>query len=633
MRRTLRPSCSHCPIHPLRASARGASLAVLAWVVMAAGGPVHAQQPATVSYTLRFPAPQTHYVEVEAEVPSAGGPALDLMMPVWTPGSYLVREYARHVEGLVAEDPGGRALRVAKTRKNRWRVETDGARRVRLRYRVYARQMQVQANWVEDGFAMLNGAATFLTATDALNRPHDVRLVLPDGWTEAVSGLPASATETDPRIRAFRAPDFDTLVDSPILAGTPTLHPFEVRGVPHVLANVGEAGVWDGPRSARDVQRIVETQVAFWGDVPYARYAFLNVLAEAGGGLEHKASTLLLTSRWRTGTREGYLGWLGLVSHEFFHAWNVKRLRPVELGPFEYEGEVYTDGLWVAEGFTDYYGDLLLHRAGLSSRDEYLRDLGRQIADLQTTPGRLVTPLANASFDAWIKAYRADENTGNTTISYYTKGAVVAFLLDARIRAATSGRRSLDDVMRAAYARYAGSRGFTAAEFRRTASEVAGVDLAAWFAHAVDTTGELDYAPALDWFGLRFKDPEPARAPARGWLGVRTRTDNGRLLVREVPRGTPAFDAGVNAEDEIVAIDDFRVRPDHWDARLQSYPPGRRVTLLVSRRDVLRRLEVTLGEEPARRWDLVVRPDATSEHSARLAAWLGAGAGGERPAP
>jgi predicted metalloprotease with PDZ domain len=424
-------------------------------------------------------------------------------------------------------------------------------------------------------------------------------------------------------VRSFRAPDFDTLVDSPILAGNPAVYPFEVAGRPHLLANEGEAGVWDGPRSARDVQRIVETQVAFWGGAPYDRYAFLNVLAEAGGGLEHKGATLLLTSRWRTGTRDGYLGWLGLVSHEFFHTWNVKRLRPVELGPFDYDTEVYTTSLWVSEGFTDYYGDLLVRRAGLSTREEYLRELSRQITNLQTTPGRLVTSLASSSYDAWIKAYRPDENSDNTTISYYTKGAVVAFLLDARIRAATGGRRSLDDVMRAAYARYAGPRGFTAAEFRRTASEVAGENLDNWFAQAVDATGELDYQPSLDWFGLQFKVPDPAASPPRGWLGARTRADDGRLIVREVPRGTPAFDAGVNAEDEILAIDDFRVRAGQWEARLQNYPPGRRVTLLVSRRDVLRRLEVTLGEEPAEAWDLAVRAEATPDQAARLTAWLG----------
>jgi len=620
-----------------RRRSRAVLLTLLLWCLTVDPAPAHAQDTRAVRYTLRFPAPHTHYVDVEAVVPVNAAATVELVMPVWTPGSYLVREYARHVEALTAEDPAGQPLRVQKTRKNRWRVDTAGAPSVTLRYRVYARQMQVQASWVDDRFAMLNGAATFMTVADGSMRPHEVRLELPAGWTDAVSGLPAVPAGSGTGgiaagpVRTFQAPDFDTLVDSPILAGTPTVHAFEVAGVPYVLANEGEAGVWDGSRSARDVQRIVETQVAFWGGTPYERYAFLNVLAEAGGGLEHKASTLLLTSRWRTGTREAYLGWLGLVSHEFFHAWNVKQLRPVELGPFDYDAEVYTTGLWVSEGFTDYYGDLLVRRAGLSTREEYLRELSRQITTLQATPGRLVTPLASSSFDAWVKAYRPDENTDNTTISYYTKGAVVAFLLDARIRAATAGRRSLDDVMRTAYARYSGARGFTAEEFRRTASEVAGGDLGPWFAHAIDSTGELDYQPALEWFGLQFKEPDPPKSPPPGWLGVQTRLDDGRLLVREVPRGTPAFDAGVNAEDEILAIDDFRVRADQWEDRLRSYPPGRRITLLVSRRDVLRRIEVTLGEEPARRWELAVRADATPEQAARLAAWLGETAA--RPTP
>jgi predicted metalloprotease with PDZ domain len=489
-----------------------------------------------------------------------------------------------------------------------------------LTYRVYARQLIVQGNWVDAEFAMLNGAPTFITLGDGRPRAHEVRLELPPTWKTSVSGLaapPGGAPNT------FVAPDYDTLVDSPIVAGNPAIYEFTVDGVPHALVNVGEAGVWDGVKSVADVQKIVETNRRFWGGLPYPRYLFLNLLGSGGGGLEHKTSTVMLASRWATRTREGYLRWLGLVSHEYLHAWNVKLLRPIELGPFDYDNENYTTGLWVSEGFTDYYADVMLARAGLLTPAELIDALARQIADLQNTPGRLEHPLSMSSYDAWIKAYRLDENSPNTTISYYTKGAIVAFLLDAEVRTATRGARSLDDVMRLAYARYSGAKGFTAEQFRQVASDVAGRDLSAWFARAVDSTDELDYTPALDWFGLRFRPAADAARQATGWLGATTRTDGGRTLVTQVRRGTPAHDAGLNVDDEILAIDDLRVRPGELETRLRQYGPGQKVTVLVARRERLLRVDVTLGTEPSASWQLEVQPEATAEQKARLDTWLG----------
>ncbi len=325
-------------------------------------------------------------------------------------------------------------------------MQTGGAASVTVRYQVYGREMTVRTNFVEAEFALINGAPTFLTlADDPGPRPHEVTLALPAGWKTSMTGLPAVAGSP----HRYRAADFDTLVDSPIVAGNPAVYEFSVKGVPHFLVNVGEGGVWDGPRSAADVQKIVEAQAAFWGVVPYDKYVFINMITEASGGLEHKNSTVLMTSRWRTRSRRGYVDWLSLVSHELFHAWNVKRMRPVELGPFNYEQENYTKTLWVAEGLTNYYGDLLAARAGVITADEYFGELSGMIAELQTTPGRLAQPVEEASFDAWIRYYRPDENTPNTTISYYTKGGVIGFLLDLEIRRASGGSRSLDDVMRA----------------------------------------------------------------------------------------------------------------------------------------------------------------------------------------
>ena len=621
-----------------------------------------------IRYTLTFPAPETHYVEVDASLPTGGRPEVELMQPAWTPGSYRVRDYTRHVEELRVESAGGNPLPVEKTRKNRWRIITWGAPRIHLHYRVYGRELSVRTNFVDRDFALLNGAPTFLTlAEPPPGRAHEVAVVLPAGWRTVLTALPPS-DHGGPHL--FVAPDHDALVDSPIYAGSPAVYEFAVAGVPHVLANEGEGGVWNGARAAADVERLVQAAHRFWGSLPYERYLFLNLLTEGSGGLEHRDCTVLMSSRWKSRQRETYLEWLALAAHEHFHAWNVKRLRPVELGPFDYDGEVYTRSLWIAEGITSYYDDLLVHRAGLSTRDEYLRDLSKNLRAVQKAPGRKVQTLAAASYDTWIKFYQPDENSANSSISYYTKGALVAFLLDARIRRSTGGGRSLDDVLRLAWERFADG-GFTAEGFEALAAEVAGEGLGEFFDAALRSTQELDYGEALRVFGLRFAPPEPrpqqppsARPPEEpeaeatgvrglagaapgsfpvasagaapgspppcppppeekpGWLGAQTRSDNGRLVVVEVRRGTPAFDGGLSAEDELLAIDDFRVPPDRLAERLKAYRPGERVSLLVARRERLLRLDVQLGEEPGEGWRLQVDPAATPEQRARLDAWL-----------
>jgi predicted metalloprotease with PDZ domain len=576
-----------------------------------------AQFPPPVRYIVGFTDARTHYLSVEALLPIEGEAEVEVFLPVWTPGSYLIREYSRHLEGLAASLSGGEPLRVWKTHKNRWRIETGGAGQVRLTYRLYCREMSVRTNWVEQSFALINGAPAFVTLPEYLGRSYEIQLELPPRWKTTVTGLGAGVGE-----HCYCAESYDALVDSPILCGNPSLFKFEVDGIPHVLANEGECGVWDGPRATADAEKLVRQHRAFWGPLPYSKYVFLNLLTEVRGGLEHRNSMCVMTSRWATRTRRAYLGWLHLVSHEFFHVWNGKRLRPVELGPFDYENENYTRTLWIAEGITDYYGPLAVRRAGLSSMEEYLESLSGMIRALQSTPGRSVQSAEQASWDAWIKLYRPDENSGNTTISYYIKGAVVAWLLDARIRRATAGVRCLDDLMRQAHARYAGTSGFTGAQFKSLAAEVAGVPLDDFFRRAVESTDELDYREALDWFGLRFRQEARQEAKKVATLGCETRIDNGRLVVTRVPRETPAFDAGINVDDEIVAIDDFRVRPDQLAQHLENYRSVDSVSLLIARRDLLQRIHLKLGDEPARS-ELEIHPDATEEQKRNLANWLG----------
>lgn len=598
-------------------------------LLLAVFAAARAQEP--VRYTVRFPQPHTHYVEVSALAPAAGT-EIELFMPVWTPGSYLVREYSRFIENFRARDPQGQTLRWEKTRKNRWRVATGGASQVEISYRIYAREMSVQGNWVDAGFAMLNGAPTFITLTEGQKRRHEVRLELPPEWKKSISGM-----REGPVPHSWIAEDYDELIDSPIYAGNAPIHEFTVAGKKHYLVNEGEGPWWDGPASARDVAKIVEVYARMFGGLPYEKYVFFNLLTGAGGGLEHRNSTWMNTSRWAYGNtqetppaepvpsaprtrRPTRLGWLGLVSHEYFHLWNVKRLRPVELGPFDYENENYTRSLWLAEGITSYYGPLALARTRLSAERQLLQAMSQAIAQLQTTPGRLVTPVEQASFDAWIGLYRTNENTPNVTISYYTKGQVIGLLLDAKIRRLTSGKKSLDDAMRLAYQRYGGSRGYTPQEFRALCSEVAGADLFNWFRRVLETTEELDYTEMLDWFGLRFR---PAQGRPQLVTGITVSANTpGRIVISGLRRGTPAYDAGFNVDDEILAVNGFRVRPDQWPAHLENYKPGTTVDVLIARRDQLMTLKLPLEARTPDSWTLEPRPDATPEQRARFAAWL-----------
>jgi len=632
-------ACAPDGIAPASAPATPPGSAASPAVVESPGlAPAGSAASAPLVHHLSFADRAHHLIDVTVEVPAGDSGPVTLAMATWTPGSYLIREYSRHVEGFRAWAADGSALPVTRSAKNRWTVASPGP--FSASYRVYAREPSVRTSFVDADLAVLSGAATFLSIDEPGGRPHRVVVDLPGDWAGAWTGLDPTpgGGPTD-----YTAADFDELIDSPLVLGHAAVRALDVPGAPHRLVVAGDRGPWDVERSAADVAAIVRTQQAFWGDVPYDHYTFLNVVNETRGGLEHLDSTLMMTTRWATSTREAYRSWLGLVSHEFFHTWNVKRLRPAPLGPFDYEAEVVTPSLWAAEGLTSYYDDLLLARAGLITEDEYLELLSKQLQRLHDTPGRQVQTLAEASAQAWIKHYRKDENTVNTAISYYTKGAVVGFLLDAAIRAETDGAASLDHAMRLAYARHSGARGYTPEQLEATLVEVHGGDLQPTLDRALRTTDELDLAPALAWFGLRRADPDapdaadapaapPESAPAEaaldtedppaGWLGAETGGPPGRAVVTTVKRGTPAFDAGLQVGDELVAIDGWRVPAQGPGDLLAALPPGQAVTLTVSRRGALRPLPLTLGAAPKETWTLEIDPDASPEAAARRQMWL-----------
>ena len=596
-----------------------------------------AQAPVDISFTVAMSKPHTHLFDIDVAIKrTASGPQEErLVMPVWTPGSYMVREFERHVQDFAAKDAAGQPLKWEKTNKNTWQIVTNGAREWHATYRVYANELSVRTSELNSAHAFWNNANLLMYLEGFLTSPSTVRVVAPDVWKVA-TGLPAVPGQRN----TFRAENFDVLYDSPFEASNFKTLVFNVKGVPHRIVIDGE-GNYDPERMRRDVQKIVETQVELMGgEIPYRDYTFiLHVRADAGGGLEHMNSTALGYPRFgfrirsgdratsaaptTTGTPErDYRGFLSLVSHEFFHLWNVKRIRPDVLGPFDYTQENYTKLLWVAEGITDYYADLLLRRAGLISESEFLSATARSMQNLQNTPGRLVQSVEEASFDAWVKYYRQDENSVNSQISYYDKGALLGLLLDLEIRRRSNGARSLDNVMRYLYAEFfKKNRNYTQADFQKATELMAGTSLEAFFSRYVRGTEELDYNAALPVAGLRL-ETSPA-ADAKVYFGADVAQDEDRLIVRRVYAGSPAYEHGLNAGDQIVAIDNMRVTRDFFNARMAEKKPGDMVNLTIFRFDDLSTLLIRLGDRRESTFRIVPLPNATPAQKQVYRNWLG----------
>jgi predicted metalloprotease with PDZ domain len=575
-----------------------------------------------ISYTVSMPRPYTHMLEVEMRVQRAGSGSMDLLMPVWTPGSYLVREFERHVQDFAAKDGSGHQLAWNKVNKNTWRIQTGGARDVNVSYSVYANELSVRTNELNDQHAFWNNAALLMYPNGQLSAPSTVRVVPPTGWKIA-TGLP----EVPNQKNTFGAENFDILYDSPFEVSNFKVISFEVKGVPHRIVIDGE-GNYDPERMRRDVQKIVETEAALMGDIPYKDYTFiLHLRSTGGGGLEHLNSTSLGYPRFAFRPDQGYKGFLGLVAHEFFHLWNVKRIRPDALGPFDYTGENYTKLLWVAEGGTDYFANLVLRRAGLVTDKEYLAQLARSFQGLQNTPGRLEMSAEEASFDAWIKYYRTDENSINSQVSYYDKGAILCGLLDLEIRKRSRGTKSLDDVMRYLYADfYKKGRNYTPEDFQRVAEQMAGGSLEQFFSRYVRGREELDYNASLEAAGLRLDTGRGADAATarRAYLGADLGQDGERLMVRRVYAGSPAYDQGLNANDQVVALDNMRVNNEGFNARLAEKRPSDILHLTLFRSDDLRTLDIKLGERTDGDYRILPVAQATAEQMRFYQDWLGA---------
>ena len=598
-----------------------------------------AGQPAApeISFTVAMPRPHTHLLEVQVAVKrTVDGPAEEsLVMPVWTPGSYLVREFARHVQDFAATNASGQPLKWEKINKNTWRIATGGARDWQATYRVYANELTVRTSELNSAHAFWNNANILMYLDGFLKTPSTVRVLAPDVWKVA-TGLPAVPGQKN----TFRAENFDVLYDSPFEVSNFKTLVFNVKGIPHRIVIDGD-GNYNPERMRLDVQKIVETQVEMMGgEIPYRDYTFiLHLRANAGGGLEHANSTALGYPRFgfriltgdratsasptASGTPErDYRGFLGLVSHEFFHLWNVKRIRPDVLGPFDYTQENYTKVLWVAEGITDYYSDLLLRRAGLITETEFLTATARSIEALQNTPGRLEQSVEDSSFDTWIKFYRPDENTINSQVSYYDKGAILGLLLDLEIRKRSNNAKSLDDVLRYLYTEFfKKNRNYGPADFQKASELVAGSSLEDFFKKYVRGTEELDYNVAFEAAGLRLDTG--ADGVEKVYFGADVAQEEDRLIVRRVHAGSPAYDQGLNAGDQIVALNNMRVTRDFFNARIAEKKPGDVISLTIFRFDDLSMLPIKLGGRREGTYRIVPLANQTELQKQIYRSWLG----------
>jgi len=532
------------------------------------------------------------------------GGELVLFLPTWTPGSYLIREYSRHLARVEATDASdGTRLACRKVAKNRFALEPGPAtRRLRVAYTVYAHDLSVRTADLTDEHAYWNHACVLLWPTGRTEIEARITILAPAGWEVACSlpGRSPDGRRAGPAL--FHAPvggspvtlcarSLDHAVDSPCLVAAFHRLEWQVEGVPHGLALDGLRTVAPPARLADDLTAIVRAAAAvFGGPLPYERYLFLCLFAAEGhGGLEHAESTTLLASRAAWKSDKGYREFLSLAAHELFHAWNVKRMRPVEFWRYDYENENYSALLWLVEGWTAYYDDLLCQRAGLVPAEDYLAAVARNIATMRNAPGRFRLSLAESSFDAWIRLYRPDENTRNSSQNYYGNGAIAAMCLDLLLRRSSDGASCLDDVLRDLFRRsYGAGRGYTLADVHAAVESVLGPDgvraLDAWTSGTFDP----DLADLLGAFGVRLS----AKDAERPHLGITF--DAGKTTIASVQADAPAHRAGLAPGDEILALQDLRVDSERWQEVFQAVAAiGAPLEVLLARRGaILRRTAV-----------------------------------------
>lgn len=501
-----------------------------------------------VHYSVSFDKVKSHYVTVQLNFDVKGKDFVDFKVPVWTPGSYKVREFSNAFENVNAGN-----MQVDRKDKNTWRITTKGQSKVSLSYDVYCFVVSVRQSYADENYAFLHGVSAFGYIAGLEKEAITLEIAPYKGWSNVEVALPKNKAKA----HLFNAENYDLLADSPIAIGNFETTEYESGNVPHKVVMIGE-GNYDLAVIKDDFKRISDSQIAMMGDHPSTQYThFIYNVASGGGGLEHLNSQTSMMNRWNYTNSNAYRGFLGLIAHEYFHLWNVKRIRPVQLGPFNYDQEVYTDMLWIAEGITSYYDDKTLHRIGLYDDNEYLDIIASQISRYENTPGKEVMSLAHSSTLAWVKSYLPNEESMNTSVSYYNKGMIAAVLLDLEIRA--NSEKSLDDVMRTLYVDFykKKGRGFTHDEFIAVCTKLAGKDMKPFFNDIIFSTKQIDYAAIFSRFGLELNDENKDKNTA--WAGVVSSHSGSKTSITNVYANSPAIEAGLSVNDEIISINGWRV--------------------------------------------------------------------------
>ncbi len=591
------------------------------------GAPLLPAISMTVSYETSVEDPGTHRIQVRIEIPDVHTPVIDLVLPSWVPGSYVIRDLARNLRDFGAtRGDTGEKLPVVKQDKARWRVSSEGASRIVVRYTAYGHDLIVEGLDITPEHFFLN-AGTFLPYVDGRERePLEVAVHLPPGWR--VFTELAELGKSPPR---FRARDYDELVDEPIDCGTPmelTIHP---AGIPHRILLCGAAGNYEPHRLEEDLRRMVETTIRLFGGTPLSHYTFFYHFADARasgfGGLEHKRSTAIILPRSTFRPDSEYRRFLSISAHEYFHLYNVKRIRPKVLGPFDYTRENYTRLLWAMEGSTDYFTALVLRRSGLLTPRQYLDELAKQVRRYVNIPGRKAASLEELSFDSWINQYKPYEESRNQSVSYYLKGGLVTLCLDLEIRQRTENRSSVDPVFRELWDAYGRvDRGLEEGELAAVAHRVSGVDLDSFFHDYVRGTKEIDFARYLGFAGLSLEPVEPPsdkddESPA-GWLGVEFKDDGGRARISSVLDDAPARRAGLSPQDEVVALDGQKVLFADFPKVLQKYPAGSALVATVFRRGLLTTIPLTTGKSPPEKLRIVPQENPPALARQIYESWL-----------
>ena len=580
--------------------------------------PKKTQTSATMFYQVGMSQPTSHLFEVTLRLSNWQANRLNLKMPVWTPGSYLVREYARHLQDFVAKDSSSQKPLVScKVSKNHWQIVTENISEITVSYRIYANDLTVRTNHLDATHGYFNPAALLMFIPGLTQQPITVKIISPqEDWQVSTTLTPVIGEQN-----TYIAQDFDTLVDTPFEIGKQQVYDFEVLGKPHQFAIWGQGNI-NQEQVIKDTKKIIETEAELFGGLPYEKYLFLLHLSGSGyGGLEHKDCCTLNYPRLGFRDTDKYNRFLQLVAHEFFHLWNIKRIRPQALETFDYEQENYTSSLWFSEGTTSYYDILIPLRSGIYNRKKFLENLSKDLTRYLTIPGRNVQPLGESSFDAWIKLYRRDGYSDNNQISYYLKGQFVSLLLDLLIREKYHNQRSLDDVMRLMWQRFGKEEiGFTPQQLQQTIEEIAEQDLSDFFYRYLETTAELPFDDYLKPFGLRVKpiqDKEPVPH-----LGLKVNTENAREIIKFVKANSPAAIAGIDIGDELLAIEGIKVKSGNLNEHLKNYQSGNRISVTIFHQDELKTLSATLTEPQPIRYEIVHCDKISDLQQQNLSGWL-----------